>query len=104
MLNTYGRVAMCGAISGYDAGTGEPAPGPRNLNLAIGKRLTLRGFIVRDHRHLRDDFTREVGTWLSEERIRYRETVVDGLENAPKAFLGMLRGENVGKMLVRLAG
>jgi NADPH-dependent curcumin reductase CurA len=100
-LNEFGRVAMCGAIAGYD---GERPPGPRNLHLAVGKRLTLRGFIVGDHRHLRDDFTREVGTWLSEGRIRYRETVVDGLENAPKAFLGLLRGENVGKMLVRLDG
>jgi NADPH-dependent curcumin reductase CurA len=102
-LNTYGRLAMCGAISGYDIADAERPAGPRNLHLAVGKRLTLRGFIVGDHRHLRDDFTREVGTWLSEGRIRYRETVVDGLENAPAAFLGMLRGENVGKMLVRLA-
>jgi NADPH-dependent curcumin reductase CurA len=98
-LNEFGRVALCGSISGYD---GERPPGPRNMHLAVGKRLTLRGFIVGDHRHLRDDFTREVGTWLSEGRIRHRETVVDGLENAPKAFLGLLRGENVGKMLVRL--
>jgi NADPH-dependent curcumin reductase CurA len=102
VLNNHGRVALCGAVSGYDTESGEPAPGPRNMNLAIGKRLTLRGFIVGDHRHLRDDFTREVGTWLSEGRLRYRETVVDGLENAPRAFLGMLHGENVGKMLVRL--
>jgi NADPH-dependent curcumin reductase CurA len=101
--NEHARVAMCGAISQYDAADGDAPPGPRNLHLAIGKRLTLRGFIVGDHRHLRADFTREIGTWLSEGRIRYRETVVDGLENAPKAFLGMLRGENTGKMLVRLA-
>jgi NADPH-dependent curcumin reductase CurA len=99
-LNTYGRAALCGAISRYDVA--DPPPGPRNLNLAIGKRLTLRGFIVGDHRHLREDFIREIGTWLSEGRIRYRETIVDGLENAPAAFLGMLRGENIGKMLVRL--
>src|SRR3954466_11433113 len=103
-LNRHGRVAMCGAISAYDASGAEPPAGPRNLKDAIGKRLTLRGFIVGDHRHLRGDFTREIGTWLSEGRIRYRETVVDGLENAPAAFLGMLRGENTGKMLVRLDG
>jgi NADPH-dependent curcumin reductase CurA len=103
-LNLHGRVAMCGAISGYDASGAEPPPGPRNLKEAIGKRLNLRGFIVGDHRHLRDDFTREIGTWLSEGRIRYRETVVDGLENAPAAFLGMLHGDNIGKMLVRLDG
>jgi NADPH-dependent curcumin reductase CurA len=101
-LNRHGRVALCGAISHYNV-AGEAPNGPRNLSLAIGKRLTLRGFIVGDHRHLRGDFAREVGTWLSEGRIRYRETVVDGLENAPAAFIGLLNGENTGKMLVRLA-
>jgi NADPH-dependent curcumin reductase CurA len=100
-LNRYGRVAMCGAISVYNAAGG--AAGPRNLHLAIGKRLTLRGFIVGDHRHLMGDFLREVGIWLSEGRIRYRETVVEGLESAPAAFIGLLNGQNVGKMLVRLA-
>ena len=99
-MNQHGRVAMCGAISQYNAV--EPGPGPRNLHTAIGKRLSLRGFIVRDHTHLMGDFVREVGTWLSEDRIHYRETVVDGIENAPAAFIGLLRGDNVGKMLVRL--
>jgi NADPH-dependent curcumin reductase CurA len=102
VLNRYGRVAMCGAISQYNAAGGS-ATGLRNLPLAIGKRVMLRGFIVGDHRHLMGDFVREVGTWLSEGRIRYRETVVDGLENAPAAFIGLLNGENTGKMLVRLA-
>jgi NADPH-dependent curcumin reductase CurA len=100
-LNQHGRVALCGAISNYNAT--EPQPGPHNMHLVIGKRVTLRGFIVGDHVHLLPDFTREVGTWLSEGRIRYRETVVDGLENAPQAFIGLLRGENTGKMLVKLA-
>jgi NADPH-dependent curcumin reductase CurA len=101
VLNQHGRVAMCGAISQYNA-TGPPT-GPRNLSLAIGKRLTLRGFIVRDHGHLMGDFVREVGTWLSEGRIRYRETVVEGLDNAPAAFIGLLNGDNIGKMLVKLS-
>jgi NADPH-dependent curcumin reductase CurA len=100
-LNMHGRVAMCGAISNYNAT--EPPSGPRNMHLAVGKRLTLRGFIVRDHGHLMPDFVREVGTWLSEGRIAYRETVVEGLDNAPRAFIGLLRGENTGKMLVKLA-
>src|SRR5439155_1045431 len=100
-LNRHGRVAMCGAISQYNAPGART--GPRNLGLAIGKRLTLRGFIVGDHRHLMGDFVREVGTWLSEGRIRHRDTVVEGLENAPAAFIGLLRGDNVGKMLVRVA-
>jgi NADPH-dependent curcumin reductase CurA len=100
-LNQHGRVALCGAISNYNAT--EPQPGPHNMHQVVGKRLTLRGFIVRDHGHLMPDFLREVGTWLSEGRIRYRETVVEGLENAPQAFIGLLRGENTGKMLVKLA-
>ncbi len=100
-LNQHGRVALCGAISNYNAT--EPQPGPHNMHLVVGKRVTLRGFIVGDHVHLLPDFTREVGTWLSEGRLRYRETVVDGLENAPQAFIGLLRGENTGKMLVKLA-
>jgi NADPH-dependent curcumin reductase CurA len=96
-----GRVAMCGAISAYNAP--EPPPGPRNLFLAVGKRLTLRGFIVSDHQERFSDFVREVGGWLRDGRIHHRETVVEGIENAPRAFIGMLRGENVGKMLVKLA-
>jgi NADPH-dependent curcumin reductase CurA len=100
-LNRHGRVAMCGAVSQYNATS--PPPGPRNMAQIVGKRLTLRGFIVSDHNHLMPDFIREVGTWLSEGRIAYRETVVEGLENAPAAFIGLLRGENTGKMLVKLA-
>jgi NADPH-dependent curcumin reductase CurA len=101
VMNRYGRVAMCGAISQYNST--EPPHGPRNMAQVVGKRLTLRGFIVSDHGHLMPDFVREVGTWLSEGRIKYRETVVEGIENAPQAFIGLLRGENTGKMLVRLA-
>ena len=101
VLRRHGRVAMCGAISQYNAT--EPSPGPRNMSMIVGKRLTLRGFIVSDHGHLMPDFVREVGTWLSEGRIKYRETIVEGLHNAPDAFIGLLRGENTGKMLVKLA-
>jgi NADPH-dependent curcumin reductase CurA len=99
-LRLRGRVAMCGAISQYNAT--EPAPGPRNLTQAVGKRLTLRGFIVSDHADRMGDFALEVGTWLREGRLHHRETVVDGLERAPAAFIGLLRGENTGKMVVRL--
>jgi NADPH-dependent curcumin reductase CurA len=97
-LRPFGRVAMCGAISGYNG----VAEGPRNISLAIGKRLTLRGFLVGDHNDRRPAFLEEVGGWLADGLISFSETVVDGLENAPKAFIGMLRGDNTGKMLVRL--
>jgi NADPH-dependent curcumin reductase CurA len=99
-LRLHGRVAMCGAISMYNS-TDAPA-GPRNLTMAIGKRLTLRGFLVPDHFGLMNDFVQEVGGWLREGKIRYRETVVEGIQQAPDAFIGLLRGENLGKMLVHL--
>lgn len=99
-LRTYGRVAMCGSISTYNATA--PVPGPSNIGLTVGKRLTLRGFIVFDHRDRMPGLITEVGAWLREGKITLTETVVDGLENAPQAFIDMLRGANVGKMLVRL--
>jgi hypothetical protein len=97
---TFGRAALCGAISQYNAT--EPVPGPDNLWLLISKRLTLRGFIVSDHSDLTPEFLREVGPWIAEGKIRFTETVVTGLENAPDAFIGLLRGQNTGKMVVRL--
>ncbi|MBP2703206.1 NADP-dependent oxidoreductase [Microbispora sp. RL4-1S] len=99
-LRVSGRVAMCGAIAAYNAT--EPPPGPRNIFLAVTKRLTLRGFIVSDHGDRTAAFVEEVGGWLRDGAVRYDETVTDGLENAPSAFIAMLRGENVGKMVVRL--
>jgi NADPH-dependent curcumin reductase CurA len=99
-LRMHGRAALCGAISQYNAD--RPALGPRNLGLMIGKRLTLRGFIVSDHVDRRPAFLAEVGGWLAEGRIRLAETIVDGVENAPSAFIGLMRGENIGKMLVRV--
>jgi NADPH-dependent curcumin reductase CurA len=98
-LNVHGRVALCGAISQYNST--EPQ-GPRNLGLAITKRLSLLGFLVLDFGHRRPAFYEEVGGWLREGKLRVDETFVDGIEQAPEAFLGLLRGENVGKMLVRL--
>lgn len=101
-LRPHGRVALCGAISAYNE-TSAP-PGPRNLASAIGKRLTLRGFIVNDHNHLRGVFTDEVSGWVREGRLRWEQTTVHGLEKAPAAFIGLLQGENTGKMVVELSG
>ena len=98
-LRLRGRVAMCGSISQYNATT---PTGVRNLGLAVGKRLTLRGYIVRDHSKRMPDFIREVGAWVRDGEIAYAETVVEGLEQAPDAFIGLLRGDNTGKMLVKL--
>ena len=99
-LNKFGRVALCGAIAQYNDEV--PPSGPRNLGLAVGKELNLRGFIVGNHNHRMPDFLAEVSGWLRAGQISARETVVDGLANAPAAFLGLMRGENTGKMIVRL--
>src|SRR5882757_3671565 len=99
-FNLYGRVAVCGAISMYSAT--EPVPGPRNLGQLVAKRLTIRGFLVFDHFDRRAEFAREVGGWLRDGSIVYDETVVEGIDNAVDAFLGMLRGDNIGKMVVKL--
>jgi NADPH-dependent curcumin reductase CurA len=87
-------------ISQYNATSA--APGPANLTLLIQNRLTLRGFLVTDHADVRPAFAADMGGWLREGRIVWRETVVDGLENAVTAFRGLLSGANTGKMLVRL--
>jgi NADPH-dependent curcumin reductase CurA len=97
----HARFALCGMISQYDAA--HPAAGPRNMTMCIGKRLMMHGFLVFDHQRRMHDFIAEVGPWIAQRTIKTRETIVDGIENAPNAFLGLLRGENTGKMLVRLA-
>jgi NADPH-dependent curcumin reductase CurA len=100
VLNAGGRVAMCGAIAQYNAT--EPPAAPRNLAIAIGKQLTLRGFLVGGQRQHAAEFAETMAGWLADGTVRYDETVVDGLENAPQAFMDMLDGGNTGKMLVRL--
>jgi hypothetical protein len=99
-LRPFGRAALCGAISQYNATS--PPPGPSNMNLCVTKRLTLRGFIVIDHQDRFGAFIQETGAWLAEGKITTRETIVDGIENMPDAFLSLFRGDNTGKMLVRL--
>jgi NADPH-dependent curcumin reductase CurA len=100
-FRVHGRAALCGSISGYNAV--EPPPGPRNMSLMVGKRLTLRGFLVSDHADLRPEFTETVTGWLRSGDLVVRETVREGIEQAVPAFLDLLRGGNVGKMVVRLA-
>lgn len=100
-MRPFGRVALCGAISQYNAT--EPVPGPNNLTMAIGLGLTLRGFIVSHYNDMRADFLRDMAGWIEDGRVRYRETVMHGLEQAPDAFMGLFTGANVGKMIVQLA-
>jgi NADPH-dependent curcumin reductase CurA len=100
LLNNFARVPVCGLIAQYN--DTEPTPGP-DLRSVLIKRLTVRGFIVLDHEERSAEFVREVGGWVRERRVKYREDIVDGLENAPEAFLGLLQGRNFGKLVVRVA-
>ena len=100
-LNRGGRIALCGAVSQYNAT--EPTPGPRNLALLVGKRGRMRGFIVGDHAERESAFREEVGDLLASGRLKMPETVVDGgIDAAPQAFVDMLRGRHLGKVVVRL--
>jgi NADPH-dependent curcumin reductase CurA len=99
-MRERGRIVLCGAISRYN--DEAPAPGPNNLFLAVTRRLTLQGFIVSDHWNQMPQFLEQMGGWIAEGRMVWQETVVDGLERMPDAFAGLFRGDNMGKMLVRL--
>ncbi|MEU6533574.1 NADP-dependent oxidoreductase [Streptomyces sp. NPDC046928] len=99
-LNLNGRIAVCGMISVYN--DTEPAPGPRNLARLIQTRGRIEGFLVGDHYDLQPQFVQEVGPWVASGELKYRETVVEGIENNLEAFFGVLRGDNIGKMIVKL--
>ncbi len=99
-MRVNGRIAVCGAIAGYN----EPVPGPRNLALIIGKRITMKGFIVMDHAARQKDLVALVAPALRDGRMVAPETFVNGLENAPKALMSLFeRGAHRGKLIVRLA-
>jgi len=105
MLNPFARIPVCGLISLYNATTLAPGPIllPHMMRTILTKRLTFRGFIVSDFAARYEDFMRDVSAWVGEGRIKCREDVVEGLEKAPRALIGLLRGENFGKLLVRVA-
>ena len=100
VANDHARFALCGAISGYNAT--EPVPGPSNLIQAVGKRLTLRGFIVSDHSDLAAEHGALATGWLADGSLRFEPTVLQGFDQTVSGFLGLLRGANTGKMLIRL--
>lgn len=100
-FNTYGRAVICGMISQYNAT--EPPAAPRNLALVIGKRLRLQGMLVMDHTDLQQQFFEEVSGWVRSGELVYDETIVEGMDQAVDAFLGMLGGRNTGKMIVSLS-
>ena len=97
-LRLGGRIAVCGMISAYN--NTEPAPGPRNLVRLIQTRGRIEGFLVGDHSDLAGEYAEQAATWLADGSLSLRETAVDGFENTVDAFLGVLRGDNTGKMVV----
>jgi len=101
VMNNFGRIAVCGMIAQYN--DTEPTPGPTNMPFIIGKRLNMRGFIVSDHFDIHADFIKDLSGWIKEGKVSWKETVREGVENAPTAFLQLFEGGNLGKMLVKLA-
>ena len=99
-LNFFARVPLCGSISQYNAAT--PEMGPRLLGLFVGRRVRMQGFIVWDFASRVPAALAQMGEWVKSGRLKYREDIVEGIDKAPRAFIGMLRGENFGKTLVRV--
>ena len=100
-LRVHGRIIACGGISGYNEE--KPRPGPSNLFNMITKRLTMKGLIVRDWLDRQDEFEKEVGGYLRAGKLKHKETVVEGIDQAVDAFIGLFKGKNIGKMVVKLA-
>jgi NADPH-dependent curcumin reductase CurA len=105
LLNTSARIPVCGLISQYNAK--DLPDGPDRLSSLMGailtKRLTVRGFIIfDDYGHLYPDFAKDMSTWLADGKIKYREQIVEGLENGADAFMGLLEGKNFGKLVIRI--
>ena len=99
-MRPFGRIAVCGMIEQYNAT--EMPEGPRNFISVVPLRLTIRGFIVSDHGDMMGDFIRDMSGWAKEGKLKWHETVVDGIEHAPEAFIGLFKGANFGKMLVKI--
>ncbi|KAJ3194331.1 hypothetical protein HK101_003000 [Irineochytrium annulatum] len=101
-MNNFGRIPVCGMISQYNV-TSETAYGLKNATMIIGKRLLLQGFIVSDHMaEVGARFVKDMGAWIASGQLQYKEHVDEGMENLPKAMVGVLKGENFGKALVKV--
>ncbi|MCG2840378.1 NADP-dependent oxidoreductase [Sandaracinobacter sp. RS1-74] len=100
LARPFARLVECGMIAGYNAT--EPAPGPRNIMYVVGKSLKMQGFIVIQYQHLMPQFLAEMGGWIQQGKVRWQETILEGIERAPEAFIGLFSGSNTGKMLVKL--
>jgi NADPH-dependent curcumin reductase CurA len=99
-MNPFGRLPLCGMIEQYN--NTEAAPGPSNIILAVAKSLRIEGFIVSNHLDILPAFYKEMGELVASGKMKWKETVADGLQNAPKAFMGLFKGDNFGKALVKV--
>ena len=100
-MRPLGRIPVCGMISAYN-NKGARSEGVTTLANMIYNRVTMRGFVVYEFNHLRDQFLSDMRKWMAEGKLKYRETIMEGIEQAPHALIGLLQGENTGKMLVKL--
>ncbi len=101
-MKVGGRIALCGMIADYDTPPREQPPGPRGLAVLIGRGIRMQGFIVFNYPDLCREWVMKGAQWLKEGRLKYRESVAEGVEQAPAAFLGLMRGKNFGKQIVKL--
>jgi NADPH-dependent curcumin reductase CurA len=107
-MNTFGRIVLCGTTSQYnkindDTSTSPiSSSGPSNLSLAVSHRLKLQGFIWSDHMDILNEFNSSMSKWINEGKIKWKENIYEGLENAPKAFVSLFKGESLGRTLVKL--
>lgn len=101
MARPFARMAICGMISQYN--DTEPRPGPNNVIQIVGKQLQIKGFIVSSHADMQPQFLADMAKWISSGQMTFEETVMEGVENAPAAFMGLFSGKNKGKMLVKLS-
>tara|TARA_Y100000996_G_scaffold188834_1_gene147555 strand:+ start:4258 stop:5265 length:1008 start_codon:yes stop_codon:yes gene_type:complete len=99
-MKNFGRIIICGRISQMN--TTSPVSGLKNMAHVLVKRLTIRGFLIFDHQNEIEPFETDMSNWLLEGKIKFKETIFEGIENAPKSFIALLNGKNIGKMLVKI--
>ncbi len=106
-MNIFGRIALCGTTSQYNVDNNTSAPTPTssgisNLSLAVSHRLGLQGFIWSDHSDILNEFNNDMSKWINEGKIKWKETIYEGIDNAPKAFVGLFKGKTHGRTLVKI--
>tara|TARA_Y100000590_G_scaffold351721_1_gene404011 strand:- start:1625 stop:2626 length:1002 start_codon:yes stop_codon:yes gene_type:complete len=97
-MKNYGKIVICGRISQMNS----PNHSLKNIAHVLVKRLTIKGFLIFDHSEDKKDFERDMESWIKNKKIKWRETIIEGIENAPQAFIDLLNGKNIGKMLVKI--